>query len=109
MRNIRSKYQSLVAILLLAIFLSPYVVKSNHHHSSEGENLSAKILSYHHKCPICQYEFSSFEDVVLNYDPSPIAFFVCGVMHNETGNLLFGEQYRFSLRAPPTAWITDVL
>lgn len=95
--------KKILALILLALFLTPTVVKVEHHH--EHFVCSAKnekhLHLYRDKCPVCSFEFSIFSfsgdkeavtrtqysDAWLNtYQPADFPVFL---------------NFSFSLRAPP--------
>ncbi len=58
----RNKSKNIIALSLMAIMLSPMVIKVVHHHGHQAfyATNEKQIHPLHEKCAICNFEFSVF-------------------------------------------------
>lgn len=99
----KQRLQQVISFLLLTVFLWPTLAKLEHHHEHHDENSQAgtAIEKTHHKCAICNFEFSFFADPSIQFkrpDYKPVDSYLrlntCPKYSNRA-------QYSFLLRAPP--------
>jgi hypothetical protein len=93
-----------IAILMVAIFLLPTMVKLEHHHDHFVCHAKSEkhFHDHHEKCQICSFEFSFFMSEEFFSLPENLISF--GVYTNDykAGNFSNIPDYTFLLRAPPT-------
>jgi len=100
----KERFKYVVAFFMLWVFISPTIVKIEHHHEvftcdAKGEQ---HLHQYHQKCEICTFEFPLFEAL-----PNKISFQIEPVVvdfynkHNSP-NYFNPAKYSFLLRAPPS-------
>jgi hypothetical protein len=98
------RFRNSLAILMVASFLLPTMVKLEHHHDHFVCTAKAEkhFHDYHEKCQICSFEFSVFmSEEFFSLPENQISF---GVFTNDykAGNFSTTPDYTFLLRAPPT-------
>jgi len=97
------KYKKAISLLLVMAFLSPSIVKFEHHHPHfEFRNNSEKqIHEFHEKCNICNFELAVFltdgNNIVLHRESPTDCYF--NNYSSQYSNSF--SQYSFLLRAPP--------
>ena len=100
----KERFRIITSLFLLWIFLYPTIVKIEHHHEEFlcDANGEQHFHSFHEKCAICNFEFTSFEsfpgDIGLNIEQIVVDFYN---KHNSP-HYFTPEKYSFSLRAPPS-------
>jgi hypothetical protein len=97
------KFKNIISLLMVLVLFMPLIVKLEHHHerfycSAKGEK---QFHTYHEKCAICCFEFSTFLSEKIN-----IAFEKAEFANNYNCCLaLFHfsdlSKYSFLLRGPP--------
>jgi ribosomal protein L37E len=97
------KFKNNASFILLLVFLSPSIVKLEHHH--EHIECKAKDAKHYHasheKCAICSFEFSVFSSDFENIHASkeqPADNFRINYRFAHFSTL---SDYSFLLRAPP--------
>jgi hypothetical protein len=97
------KFKNIASFLLLLVFLSPSIVKLEHHH----EHFACKARDaehchvLHEKCAVCSFEFSVFSSDFENIHASkaqPAGNFRISYRFAYFSTL---SNYSFLLRAPP--------
>lgn len=97
------KFKTIASLLLLLVFISPSIVKLEHHH--EHFECKAKhekhYHEFHEKCAVCNFEFSvfssDFENIVLTTEQPLINY--CNLYNSVNYSIRY--KYSFLLRAPP--------
>ncbi len=97
------KIQNIAYLLLLAVFLTPSIVKLEHNH--ERFICNAKhdnhLHEYHDNCSVCNFEFSVFSSDTYHFEkPREITH---ENYQNSYKSLKYSNSLNlsFSLRAPP--------
>jgi hypothetical protein len=97
------RFNNILALLMVLAFLSPSIVKLEHHHDHfvcKAKN-EKHFHNHHEKCYVCSFEFSFFS---LN-NKAPIAsksiFLGDFVSHYKQSFFSDNSKYSFLLRAPP--------
>ncbi len=97
------KFKNIASFFLLLVFISPTIVKLEHHHEHFECNAKNEkhFHEFHEKCAVCSFEFSvfssDFENIVLQKE-QPIAKY-CN--NYRSVNCSSHSRYSFLLRAPP--------
>ena len=101
------RFKKIAYLLLLLVFISPSIVKLEHHHQHfECKAKNEKhIHVFHEKCAVCNFEFSvfslDFNTLVLPKE-QPLANY-CN--NYKSVNYSAFSKYSFLLRAPPSKQI----
>jgi hypothetical protein len=97
------KFLSVLALMLLMVFLAPTVIKLGHQHDHEVTHHTGKgnnFQDYHQKCPICNYEFSVFSTDVESIE----RLIQKALPPHEIYSIIYcysESKFSFFLRAPP--------
>jgi len=99
----KKSHRHIASSFLLVLFLSPFILKSQHHHDSPASE-PAHEQHYHttlEKCAICSFEFSvfssDFNKIRSQKDLPDILFF----SHYRSLHFSNSLAFSFLLRGPP--------
>lgn len=96
-------FRIIVSLFLLVAFLTPSIVKMEHHHEHHICNAKSQkhLHVYHDSCKVCNFEFSVFSDdnfKVKFKNDRPVD---CYSNHYQSANIYTRAKHSFQLRAPP--------
>ncbi len=97
------KYKRLISLLLVTIFISPTIVKFEHHHDHFSCNAKNEkhFHAHHEKCFICKFDFSLIslpEKITEPAKPDKnTTVYLCLYFFLKEQNFILD----YSLRAPP--------
>jgi hypothetical protein len=103
--KMNSKGRNIASLLLLLVFLSPTIIKLEHHHEQFICNAKNEkhLHESHEKCAVCSFEFSVFSS---SSSPAAIAKDKpLEAYHNHYRSQGFSilSQFSFLLRGPPVS------
>jgi hypothetical protein len=96
------KIKIVLSLFMLAVLLSPSVIKLDHHHDlyiipGPGNQLTVT----HERCAVCSYEFSLFLSDDMAKDAGRVEVIGKDYPLYETRHYISISEYNFLLRAPP--------
>jgi len=97
------KLNKIAYLLLLLVFLSPSIVKLEHHHKRFICNAKDNnhLHEYHENCAVCNFEFSVFSNDEFHFEqPKEIAH-ADYLNTYKTAKYTNSSSLSFLLRAPP--------
>jgi hypothetical protein len=93
------------ALLQLAVFISPLVIKLFHHHEIERivliQTTNKTLANHNEQCPICHFEFVNFISTKNETTQSYSNKYILLLSSGETRHLFNCPLQFFSNRAPP--------
>jgi len=98
-----TRLKHIASLLLVVVFLSPSIVKLEHHHDrfASNSNNENHFDIPHDKCEICKFEFSVFstckDETALRKEKPSDSF----RNHYSSINFSNPSNFSFLLRAPP--------
>lgn len=97
------KFKNIISILLLLVFLLPYVIKFDHHHESFvcKEKNEKHFHDSEEICIVCNFEFSVFYSELTDLSFQPSVFADKYLNNYISDYYAIFPKFTFLLRAPP--------